>query len=1437
MSGSTASTPQANDVLENIDAGINSLNSGTVPQKANNNTPRRSQIEILQSIAVGVDGLAGAIAEGAGVSETAVQALVDNATSSALGAKADKTELTAGLAAKADTIAVTNALVAKADKTDLSQVKTTADAALPKTGGTAADLKVSASPTQDTHVVRKTDLDEAILVLPSLASVATRTLPTAVTAFRVLGYATPSDGGESGPWVRVSSEPTHPGKKQDASGAWFELQTYSLNPLMFGASATAGSTDQTVALTRLRDYWLARQVGNFGDQWNRQPEIFWPAGQWRAPGLTFSSYRTGISMRGCGNASLLDGIQIEVLGNRHSYMNFMLMEGNGIQGERYGFKIGASIKEGMTYSSRSVMISNVLIRDRYVGFYFARGGGASIANCKVEKSTIAFYSANDTGTETSGDSDIINLATANNTYTVYLRGSGEFKFTNCHLYGGLVSNLILEGDDRIAELECYWNGCTFSNLQQARSPWPVKRIIDNGNGNARAILWENIAVTSVADFNAATGTRFVRGSALRLADARFQAVSATGSITSLKAAGSVELLSGAINWTSQAGAATAISAAINAGTATHGYRAYADGAFIYVIPSGTFNGSAQNGMTLVWTLASGTMSSRAFKVITTVDAHGFVVGDAVEFNNDPSLDPRNWNGIELVAWVDSATQFAIDIGSVTPLMPASVPTDLKVTKALRATISQDPCVTSGFTGITAYNASPMSILDVGPGWVDLGKIPSGAAVVPIPYSGNDATGSVELSNYGIIYQAWDSNASINDQFNGGQGNVNMILMRGSFNASFVGNRTKSHWWVDTPVNKALECTGLEKIGISRGRSAGLNTAKGTGHISLPRGTARGWGYVGMMQSYTSVLPVPAESGPLLLAPHFPHGLQSGQAKTLNRMQLLEDQGLVRVGNVETRFKEWGVSIPAFMAATLPDVVKAAGCTVRVTDRNNQFVTSDGTNWRTQDGQILDQAVTTPLASSDEEAAALTPPVAYLGTYTQSIGDMMGFTRVRLTADPAGTPTEVSTFKSGTYSRLGSNSSLSGEWNFGGRASVANYVDSTGVLQQAAVDALRLTYDPVTKNGLGALVEGASSNLIRNPRMEGGTVGGSSGSSFPTYMNAVGSSGLISTFLARGVENGVPYIDIQVQGTATATTGINFQSDTVAQSVVTGMAYTATGAMRMIGGSIAGWASIDFRMQRNIAGTVLELLPISSAACLTLLQSATDYWSARIIGSEVAPANMTTLNTRFRTLVNSGSTVNTTFRFYPGQIETGRLYPSSLMLPAAGSLGVSSRSADKALVAVTPSAFLREGWRGSIVLDFTPRAVDAALVRSVLWQIDDGTDNNRLALIREAGDTKVKAMVVVGGVETISASAGSLTSGIASRIALSWRKGVVRLSLNGGTMVTLSAGWSGKMTGMLTGNNRAGSAPAETILQALYYYNLPIIDAQVVSLSTVGAALP
>ena len=107
-----------------------------------------------------------------------------------------------------------------------------------------------------------------------------------------------------------------------------------------------------------------------------------------------------------------------------------------------------------------------------------------------------------------------------------------------------------------------------------------------------------------------------------------------------------------------------------------------------------------------------------------------------------------------------------------------------------------------------------------------------------------------------------------------------------------------------------------------------------------------------------------------------------------------------------------------------------------------------------------------------------------------------------------------------------------------RASVGTYFDSNGVLQTAAVNVKRSTYDPANLMAPpNDLIEPAATNSIRNNTMVG-AVAGQPGvrPSFWGPMDAETTGpqqGVTRNIVGTGIENGIEYIDVRFSGLASA----------------------------------------------------------------------------------------------------------------------------------------------------------------------------------------------------------------------------------------------------------------------------------------------------------------
>ena len=870
---------------------------------------------------VRLDGDAQKLARGGGVGRldenAAAKAALERAGLSADGYSPDGSTVT-GVIAEDEALApggvvpdiptVTTIATNAANDAAVAQVNALA---IPKTGGTlTGPLVLSGAATTDLNPTTKLQLDTATITLPHSNSITGRSIPTAVTSVFVQGFSAQGDGGESGPWVVVASQPTHTAWRQSADGRFWELQTKVITPRAFGAKGDG--TNQLTQITNMFAYAYSKYVGVFGDQFpnGQQPVIDWGPGRFRAAGLTFSAVQTGVVWTGVPGATLLDGISFDFAGNRQTVQNVQFIDNRGIIADTYAIKLTNAAR-------RYARIHNVTIRDKAVGFWMADGGVNNINQLTIEKCGIGILAAG------AGDTTLVNSMITTNTLGFVNKGTGELKFVGGHIYNN-DSNVLFEGDDRVSTLECYYTNVTMSNVQVNRTH-PVIRVEDNGSGGARAIIADSLTITAAT---AATVLNMERGQTWRLADTSL-GLNAAGTLTALAVAGT-SIISSNVTWTNINTGAAAIAANINAGTATHGYSAASIANRFWIFSPGLFNGVAANGRSVTWTVSAGTLDPRAHTKITTSTPHGFVAGDPVEFHSSGN---GFYTGIGFVSWVDSATEFSV-AGAAVPFVSG------KVVRAIRLQSRQASATTTGFS-VSAYNSSAVNIANCGPGWVDLATGPDG---ITTPYTAT-ATGNINAPNWGVQMISHDLPGRVNDKFVN-CGNINDTLITGGFDISMVGQRTKSLLWIDPPYLPTLGHSAIEKIGSGFGRNASI------ARWNMPAGATYGWGYVGYID-YSAVEFLPStRSGPGILAPSRVAGLSGNRAAAYNLVQATDTGVLMIANKTEAELLPGGFRLPGYTFATLPTPSSASGCTVRVTDRNNRLVTSDNTNWRDQNGTIL-----------------------------------------------------------------------------------------------------------------------------------------------------------------------------------------------------------------------------------------------------------------------------------------------------------------------------------------------------------------------------------------------------------------------------------------------------------------------------------------------------
>lgn len=229
-----------------------------------------------------------------------------------------------------------------------------------------------------------------------------------------------------------------------------------------------------------------------------------------------------------------------------------------------------------------------------------------------------------------------------------------------------------------------------------------------------------------------------------------------------------------------------------------------------------------------------------------------------------------------------------------------------------------------------------------------------------------------------------------------------------------------------------------------------------------------------------------------------------------------------------------------------------------------------------------------------------------------------------------------------------------------------YFDIDMVMQEAAAYAVRWDYSTGTRTLLN---ETASTNAVPNPRAEGGTTG-SPGSSPTGWSLANPGSGLTRTIVGFGTDNGIPYVDTRLSGTASgAITAQNFFVSTSAIAASVGQTWTASAFVKLQAGSLTGVTGVQIRIS-EIGG---ESTMVSSQSFTPTSASLAS--QRRSVTRTLIVSGTTNIRMAVTAMISNGATVDFTLRLGAPQAEQ-RSSASSVILPPSGSPAASSRDDER-----------------------------------------------------------------------------------------------------------------------------------------------------------------
>jgi hypothetical protein len=329
---------------------------------------------------------------------------------------------------------------------------------------------------------------------------------------------------------------------------------------------------------------------------------------------------------------------------------------------------------------------------------------------------------------------------------------------------------------------------------------------------------------------------------------------------------------------------------------------------------------------------------------------------------------------------------------------------------------------------------------------------------------------------------------------------------------------------------------------------------------------------------------------------------------------------------------------------------------------------------------------------------------------------------------------------------------------------------------------------------GWLLQPASNNQVRNPRAEGAVVG--TPGTLPTNWTKTNSTGLAWNVIGIGTDSGMPYIDVQLVGTPTNTVAnwINFEPSPGAVIAAPGDYWCGSVYAKIVAGSTTNLSSYYAVLSANPAGNQYG----------SRQPNATDpLWRQRscpIISA--LPSNVTSVGIGFRVMIAAtGVAVNCTFRLACPQLERNSVViPSSVMLPPAGTPGVSSRgAADQCYFDnITSSWFTSGNGSGTIYTEFCWPATVGFSVFGVHGAFTDGGLFNNSIFNGMLMETQLSSLQEVAhtvstygngsdttlnlGIANPVAGVNGLTESI-NKIAISFMQGYFKGSLNGAAPIS------------------------------------------------------
>ncbi len=326
-----------------------------------------------------------------------------------------------------------------------------------------------------------------------------------------------------------------------------------------------------------------------------------------------------------------------------------------------------------------------------------------------------------------------------------------------------------------------------------------------------------------------------------------------------------------------------------------------------------------------------------------------------------------------------------------------------------------------------------------------------------------------------------------------------------------------------------------------------------------------------------------------------------------------------------------------------------------------------------------------------------------------------------------------------------------------------YFDSTPTMQDASTDVARFDHLLSDGTSLGLSVWEARTNGIRNNTMTNAAAG-TPGTAPDNW--TIAANGTTLEIVAVGTTNGINTIDVKWSGTPTSDPFISFDTSTAIDALTT-ETWTKSLYLALIDGDLTNITGIHLRqIERTEAGaSVKNNVGADIKGSLTSTLQRFEYTVALSGGGTVAH-----ILPNFFVNWDASGDIDLTLRIgLPKEAEGTAAGPVVKTTNAAV-----TATADVVTIASPPAT----------VTVLLQGRTSPGLAEQVLWQQDDGTENNRKRIVRDAsGDMRL--FVTTGGVERITSGMdmGAVANATDFALAVQIVEANYASSLNGATVVT------------------------------------------------------